>query len=60
MSDPSNNDDDLLLLTMRVDTDEDSLSELNRKMLALRETMQDVAKTSCQCFTCCSKRLELS
>ena len=45
MSDPSNNDDDLLLLTMRVDTDEDSLSELNRKMLALRETMQDVAKT---------------
>ena len=45
MSDPSNNDDDLLLLTMRVDTDEDSLSELNRKMLALRETMQDTAKT---------------
>ena len=45
MSDPSNNDDDLLLLTMRVDTDADSLSELNRKMLALRETMQDTAKT---------------
>ena len=45
MSDPSNNDDDLLLLTMRVDTDEDSLSELNRKMLALRETMQDTVKT---------------
>ena len=45
MSDPSNNDDDLLLLTMRVDTDENSLSELNRKMLALRETMQDTAKT---------------
>ena len=45
MSEPSNNDDDLLLLTMRVDTDEDSLSELNRKMLALRETMQDTAKT---------------
>ena len=45
MSEPSNNDDDLLLLTMRVDTDEDSLSELNRKMLALRETMQDIAKT---------------
>lgn len=45
MSDPSNNDDDLLLLTMRVDTDEDSLSELNRKMLALRETMQDTTKT---------------
>ena len=45
MSDSSNNDDDLLLLTMRVDTDENSLSELKRKMLALRETMQDTAKT---------------
>ena len=45
MSDSSNNDDDLLLLTMRVETDENSLSELNRKMLALRETMQDTVKT---------------
>ena len=45
MSDPSNNDDDLLLLTMRVDTDENSLSELNKRMLALRETMQDTAET---------------
>lgn len=45
MSDPNNNDDDLLLLTMRVDTDEDSLSELNKRMLALRETMQDTAET---------------
>ena len=45
MSDPSNNDDDLLLLTMRVETDENSLSELNKRMLALRETMQDTAKT---------------
>ena len=45
MSDPNNNDDDLLLLTMRVETDENSLSELNRKMLALRETMQDTVKT---------------
>lgn len=44
MSDPSNNDDDLLLLTMRVDTDENSLSELKKKMLALRETMQDISK----------------
>ena len=45
MSDSSNNDDDLLLLTMRVETDENSLSELNKRMLALRETMQDTAKT---------------
>ena len=45
MSDPNNNDDDLLLLTMRVETDENSLSELNRKMLSLRETMQDTVKT---------------
>ena len=45
MSDASNNDDDLLLLTMRVDTDENSLSELNKRMLALRETMQDTAET---------------
>ena len=45
MRDPNNNDDDLLLLTMRVETDENSLSELNRKMLALRETMQDTVKT---------------
>lgn len=45
MSDPNNNDDDLLLLTMRVETDENSISELSRKMLALRETMQDTVKT---------------
>ena len=45
MSDSSNNDDDLLLLTMRVETDENSLSELNKKLLALRETMQDTTKT---------------
>ena len=45
MSDPSNNDDDLLLLTMRVDTDENSLSELKERMLALRDAMQDTAKT---------------
>ena len=45
MSDASNNDDDLLLLTMRVDTDENSLSELNKRMLALRETMQDTAES---------------
>lgn len=45
MRDPNNNDDDLLLLTMRVETDENSISELSRKMLALRETMQDTVKT---------------
>ena len=37
--------DDLLLLTMRFETDENSLAELGNRMLAVRKMMEDVTKS---------------